>query len=261
VTPAGADSAAARIAAVTGASAGIGRAIAVAFGELGWTVAVGARRVAHLEETGKLVEDAGGRAIVQPLDVADTASVDAFCTAVEDAAGPVDVLVNNAGVALPGLAHEMDAADHERIVATNLLGPILLTRRVVGALRDRGATAGDLVFLSSDSAQHHRPAMATYASTKAGLETFAETLALEFEGTGLRASVVRVGPTQPTTFADEWDPAVFETLFPRWQRVGLQRHWHTMVPEDVARTVVQVVTAPPHMWTPFVEIQPNPPVE
>jgi NADP-dependent 3-hydroxy acid dehydrogenase YdfG len=251
----------ARIAAVTGASAGIGRAIAVAFGELGWTVAVGARRMQKLEETGKLVEDAGGRALVHLLDVSDAASVDTFYSFVEDAAGAIDVLVNNAGVALPGLVHEMDAADHERIVATNLLGPILLTRRVVGALHDRGAAAGDVVFISSDSTQHHRPAMATYASTKAGLETFAETLALEFEGTGLRASVVRVGPTQPTTFADEWDPKVFDTLFPRWYRVGLQRHFHAMVPEDVARTIVHVVTAPPHMWTPFVEIQPNPPVE
>ncbi len=250
-----------RVAAVTGASSGIGRATAVAFGALGWVVAVGARRVDQLEATAKLVEEAGGRGIVHPLDVTEPESVDAFCEFVAHEAAPIDVLVNNAGTARPGFAHEMLDEHHRQIIETNLLGPILMTRRVIGALREQGAAAGDVVFISSDSTLHHRPAMATYASTKAALETFAATLALECEGTGIRASVVRVGPTQGTSFADGWDLGVFEELFPRWQRFGIQRHFHTMQPEDVARTIVHVVTAPPHMWTPIIEVQPNPPLE
>ena len=250
----------ARVAVVTGSGAGIGRAIAVALGALGWTVGLGARRVEPLDETAKLVADAGGTPLVHALDVTDPASVDAFCSFVTDQSGTIDVLVNNAGTAQPGWIHDMSDDDHRRIVETNLLGPIHMTRRVVGALRDEGRPTGDIVFISSDATVHHRPALATYLSTKAGLEAFAATLALECEGTGIRSSVVRVGPTL-TGFAEDWDLTIFEELMPRWQRFGIQRHFHTMQPDDVARAVVQVVTAPPHMWVPIVEVQPNPPLE
>ncbi len=250
---------ASRVAAVTGASAGIGRAVAVALGELGWTVALGARRVARLEETAKLVADAGGTPIAHSLDITESASIDEFCAFVDEHAGAIDVLVNNAGTALPGAIHEMSDEDHRRIVDTNLLGPILLTRRVVARLR-ADAQPGDIVFISSDATQHKRPHLATYLATKAGLEAFAQTLALESEGVEVRSSVVRVGPTM-TGFADEWDLSVFDELMPRWQRFGIQRHFNTMQPEDVARSVVAVVTAPAHMWIPIVEVQPNPPLD
>jgi len=248
-----------RVAVVTGASAGIGRAIAVALGGLGWTVAVGARRVAQLDETAKLVVDAGGTPFVHPLDVTDPDSIDAFCASVRAHAGAIQVLVNNAGTALPGAIHDMSDDDHRRIVETNLLGPILLTRRVVSQLRADEAP-GDVIFISSDATVHMRPSLATYLSTKAGVEAFAQTLALECEGVGIRSSIVRVGPTL-TGFADDWDLAIFDELMPRWQRFGIQRHFNTMQPEDVARAVVTVVTAPAHMWVPIVEVQPNPPVD
>jgi len=248
-----------RVAVVTGASAGIGRAIAVALGELGWTVALGARRIVQLEETAKLVADAGGTPLIHALDVTDSASIDDFCAYVNASAGAIQVLVNNAGTALPGSIHEMSDDDHRRIVETNLLGPILLTRRVVAQLRAE-ANPGDVVFISSDATQQKRPHLATYLSTKAGLEAFAQTLALECEGVGVRSSVVRVGPTL-TGFADEWDLSVFDELMPRWQRFGIQRHFNTMQPEDVARAVVSVVTAPAHMWIPIVEVQPTPPLD
>ena len=248
----------ARVAVVTGASAGIGRAIAVALGGLGWTVGLGARRVELLDETAKIVADAGGTALVHPLDVTDPASIDAFCIYIRAHAGTIEVLVNNAGTALPGAIHEMSDEDHRRIVETNLLGPMLLTRRVVGQLRDDGRR-GDVVFISSDATVYKRPHLATYGSTKAGIEAFAQTLALESEGVGVRSSVVRVGPTL-TGFADEWDLGVFDELMPRWRYFGIQRHFNTMQPEDVARAVVTVVTAPAHMWVPIIEVQPNPPL-
>jgi NAD(P)-dependent dehydrogenase (short-subunit alcohol dehydrogenase family) len=244
-----------RIAVVTGASGGIGRAIAVAFGSLGWQVALGARRVDHLEDTANLVSDAGGSPIVHALDVTDARAIDAFL----GAAGTVDVLVNNAGTAQPGAIHTMSDDDHRRIIETNLLGPILMTQRVVARLRE-AKRPGDVVFISSDATVHHRPHMATYLSSKAGLEAFATTLALEGEGVGIRSSIVRVGPTM-TSFGDSWDPAIFADLFPVWQRFGTQRHFHTMQPEDVARAVVSVVTAPAHMWVPVIEVQPNPPLD
>ena len=256
--PDAADRSASRVAVVTGASAGIGRAVAVALGGLGWTVGLGARRVAQLEETARLVAEAGGGPIVHPLDVTEPDSIAAFCASVASA-GPIDVLVNNAGTALPGAIHEMSDADYRRIVETNLLGTMLLTGRVVARLRaDRHP--GDIVFISSDTTVRKRPGLAAYLATKSALEAFAETLALECEGTGIRSSVVRIGPTL-TGFADEWDLTIFDDLMPRWQRFGIQRHFETLQPDDVGRAVLSVVTAPPHMWVPVVEVQPNPPAE
>jgi NADP-dependent 3-hydroxy acid dehydrogenase YdfG len=238
---------------ITGASGGIGRAIAVAFGGLGWTVAVAARRRDQLEETAKLVEDAGGRALVHPLDLTDVDAIDACC----DATGSVDVLVNNAGVAYPGPAHEMDDADHRRIVETNLLGTILLTKRVVAA-QLAAARPGDVVFMSSDAIVHPRPQLATYMATKAAVETFARTLTLELEGTATRSTIVRVGPTA-TGFADEWDPSIFADLIPYWQRFGAQRHWNTLQPEDVAAVVVQAVSVPRGAHVSEIEVLPSAP--
>ena len=252
-----ADRAASRVAVVTGASAGIGRAIAIALGALGWSVAVGARRADQLEETARLVHAAGGRAFAHALDVCSTESMDAFLAAVADALGPVDVLVNNAGIAAPGSLHEMSDELHEQIIVTNLLGPILLSKRVVATLRERG-TPGDIVFISSDATVNPRPYLGTYGVSKAGLEAYATALALECEDFPIRSSIVRVGPTI-TGFADGWDMEMFAEIIPRWQRFGIQRHFNTMQPDDIARAVVSAVTAPPHMWARIIEVQPQPP--
>ena len=247
----------ARVAVVTGASAGIGRAIAIALGGLGWPVAIGARRTELLDETAELVTDAGGTAFAHALDVCRPESIDAFLDATERELGPVDVLVNNAGVAAPGWLHEMSDEDHERIIATNLLGPILVSKRVVAVLRDRG-TPGDIVFISSDATVNPRPFLGTYGVSKAGVEAYATALALECEDFPIRSSIVRVGPTI-TGFGDGWDLEMFTEIIPRWQRFGIQRHFNTMQPADVARAVVNTVTAPAHMWTRLVEVQPVPP--
>jgi NAD(P)-dependent dehydrogenase (short-subunit alcohol dehydrogenase family) len=242
---------------VTGASSGIGQATAVALGALGWRVAVGARRVEKLAETASLITDAGGRPFARALDVTDPASVDDFFAAAEVALGPVDVLVNNAGIAWPGALHDVDDDIHRRIIETNLLGPFYTTRRAVRSLLERGAP-GDLVFISSDVTVNDRPKMAAYGASKAGLEHLAHTVGLELEGTGIRSSVVRVGPTL-TGFGDGWDPEVFESLLPEWQRFGLQRHWGTLDVANVARAVVMIVTSEPGTWVPLVELQPTPP--
>lgn len=246
-----------RVAAVTGASSGIGRAIAVALGALGWRVALGARRIDALAVTAELVELEGGAASCHALDVTDYESVDAFFTAVEGELGPVDALVNNAGIAVPGLLVDTDPADLAREIDTNLLGPLLCTRRALPSMLAAGR--GDIVLVSSDVARMPRPGMIGYSASKAGVETVARVIDMETEGRGIRTSVIRVGPTL-TDFADDWTPGSFEHLIGIWPRFGIQRHFNTLEPADIANVVVHALTAPAHARLDTIEVQPVPPL-
>jgi NADP-dependent 3-hydroxy acid dehydrogenase YdfG len=247
-----------RTALVTGASSGIGVAIAVELGRLGWKVGLGARRVDRLEETAAAVRAAGGTAFVHSLDVTDAASVDACFTAVEADLGPIDALVNNAGVATPGWLHDIEPDAIKAEVETNLLGPILTSRLLIADLRERNAR-GDIVFITSDATRHARPRMATYTATKAGLEALAHSVALECEGTGIRSTIVRVGPTL-SEFGVAWPMDELEDLMVYWPRFGLQRHGGFLEPEAIGRAVAMVLAAPPGVHFDTVEVQPEAPM-
>lgn len=246
-----------RTVAVTGASSGIGRATAVALGALGWTVAIGSRRAGALQETAAAVDAAGGRAVPVPLDVTEVQSIDDFFTAVEETVGPVDALVNNAGIASPGYLVEADPENLSAELATNLLGPLLCTRRALGPMLDLPGNRKpcDIVFVTSDVTRNPRPGMIGYSSSKAALETVARVVAMEVEGRGIRTTVVRVGPTL-TDFATAWEPGAYEHFVRDWPRFGLQRHHETMQPEDVAAAIVHALTRPAHMQIEVIEVQP-----
>jgi NADP-dependent 3-hydroxy acid dehydrogenase YdfG len=247
-----------RIALVTGASTGIGRAIAVELSRLGWPVAIGARRRDRLEETADEVRAAGGTPFVHELDVCDAGSIDTMFAACEAELGVVDVVVNNAGLSHPGWLQELSTDEITREVTTNLIGPMLVSRRAVGALRT-AQRSGDLVFITSDAVRYARPRQGVYAGTKAGLEQFARSLSMELEGTGIRATTVRVGPCI-TEFGAAWDMDTIMELTAYWQRYGLQRHFGLLDASDVARAVATVVTARPGIMYDTLEVQPECPV-
>jgi NAD(P)-dependent dehydrogenase (short-subunit alcohol dehydrogenase family) len=246
-----------RVALVTGASSGIGRAVARELGGNGFVVALGARRVSRLEEAATEVREGGGEAFAHPLDVSDPNSVARWFDAAEIALGPVDVLVNNAGTATPGPLHEITTDDLKREVETNLLGSLYASQLAIRSLLGRGAP-GDLVYVSSDAVRHARPRMVAYSATKAGLEMTARSLALELEGSGIRATTIRVGPTV-TEFGATWDRPQLEELMQYWPRFGLQRHAGVLDVADVARAVLVAVTAPPGVHFDTIELQPEAP--
>jgi NADP-dependent 3-hydroxy acid dehydrogenase YdfG len=248
-----------RTALVTGASSGIGVAIAVELGRLGWNVGLGARRVDRLEETAAAVRDAGGTACAAALDLTDPASIESCFATVEAELGPIDALVNNAGMAVPGWLHRATPEDVQQEVATNLVGPILTSRIAIAGWRERGVR-GDVVFITSDATRHARPRMATYTATKAGLEALAHSVALECEGSGIRSTVVRVGPTI-SEFGFGWPMDELEELMTYWPRYGLQRHAGYLEPEAIARAVAMVLTAPPGVLLDTVEVQPEAPMD
>ena len=235
-------STASRTAVVTGASSGLGVAIAEGLGALGWRVAVGARRLDRLEETAQAVEAVGGTALAEVLDVTRPDSVDDFFAAVESEFGVADVVVNNAGLSHPGLLQDLDPAAIAEEIGVNLAGPAYVCRRALQPLYAEGRR-GDFVFISSDAKRWPRPHQSIYTATKAGLEGLAAALALEFEGTGLRSTVIRVGPAM-SEYAANWGESLITHLVKRWQHFGLQRHLAMMPGEAIARAVVTAVTTP-----------------
>ena len=233
-----------RIALVTGAGTGIGRAMAVKFGALGWSVAIGGRRVELLSETAREVEKAGGRSFAHALDVTDPASVDAFFDAAQARLGPIDLAINNAAIGRYGPFDEFSPQEIHAEIATKLTGGLWIARRAVQSMRASGR-GGDILFMTSTSAAvpwvHHLP----YAAASAGVEHAARIMRHELEGSGIRVSVLRCGDTIGTDFATrELASGRMPAANALWFRRGLLRHTGLMTPEMVADAVIAAVTLP-----------------
>jgi NAD(P)-dependent dehydrogenase (short-subunit alcohol dehydrogenase family) len=248
-------SAAARVAIVTGASSGIGAATALELARQGFHVALGARRVDRLRALAEKIEAGGGRAFAHFLDVSLPDSIDAFYAAAESACGPIDVLVNNAGMCILNLLHDSKIEDLRAELDVNLLGPMLFCRRAIPGMLAR--RRGDLVFVSSENALRPRPYQPGYTAAKAGLEGLARVLAMELDGSGVRSIIVRVGPTG-SEFGARMDHAILKRALDSWKYWGLQRHMHFMPAESVAKAIVRAIAAPVEESYPtLVEVMPG----
>ena len=246
-----------RPAVVTGASSGIGAATALALAAAGHPVALGARRADRCEEVAAAIRGTGGEAVAHPLDVTDTASVAAFAEAVTADLGDVEVVVSNAGAVAPGTTHEVATERFAREIDLNLLGAHRLVRAFVPGMVAR--RRGDLVLVSTDVAVRARPHMSAYAAGKWGLEGMAAALQMELEGTGVRASVVRPGPTH-SEMGGDWDPAQAADVLTAWVRFGLARHPHFLKPAAIADAITTVVSAPRGVHLSLVEVNPEAPL-
>jgi NADP-dependent 3-hydroxy acid dehydrogenase YdfG len=245
-----------RPAVVTGASSGIGLATACALAEAGHPVVLGARRVGRLEEAAAEIRDAGGEAIGLALDLTDDASIDRFVAGAEAAMGPMEIIVSNAGEVLPATALGVDPDDFAQQVQLNLLGAHRLVRALGPGMVER--ERGDIVFVTSDVVRVPRPAMAPYMAAKHALEGLARAMQMELEGSGVRVGIVRPGPSS-TEQGTTWDPTIVDDLMAEWDRWGLMRHPGVLRPQDVARTVVTVVSTPRGTHLTLVEVEPEAP--
>ena len=246
-----------RASVVTGASSGIGEATARALAAAGHPVVLGARRVERCEEIAAEIREAGGQAAAAALDVADLTSVAAFVKSAESAFGPIEVVVSNAGDVLPTTAVETDPDEFAAQVSVNLLAAQRLVAAVVPGMIER--QRGDVVFVTSDVTRVPRPRMSSYVTAKWGLEGLARALQLELEGTGVRASIVRPGPTMSGMGA-AWDGDTITAVLRDWKRHGLLRHDGYLPPDGVAGAVLAVVSAPKGTHLTLVEVEPEAPV-
>ncbi len=247
-----------RPAVVTGASSGIGAATALKLGQAGFPVALGARRTDKLEDVAAHIRADGGEAVVHPLDLTEDDSVAEFAKAVTHELGDIEVVVSNAGAVAPGRITEVDPERFTRELDLAVVGAHRLVRAFVPAMQER--RRGDIVFVSSDTTVRPRPFMAAYSSAKWGLEGLVASLQLELEGSGVRASVVRPGPTW-SEMGSDWDPDEAAFVLNQWVRFGLARHPHFMKPAAIADAIATIVSAPRGVHLNLVEVSPEAPVE
>lgn len=246
-----------RPALISGASSGIGEATACALAALGHPVALGARRVEQSEAIAEKIRGDGGEAFAHFLDVTDDDSVDAFVTAAEQALGPVEIVVSGAGDLEFGTADQMDPVRFARQIDVHLVGAQRLAHRVLPGMRER--RRGDFVLIGSDCADRPRPGMGAYDAAKAGLEAMGRQMRMELEGTGIRASVVRPGPTF-TGMGMDSTPEILAPVAELWTKWGFARHGYFLRASDMADAVVAVVTAPRGAHLVLVEVQPEAPL-
>lgn len=247
-----------RPAAVTGASSGIGAALAVQLAEAGHPVVLGARRVERCEDLAAKLRADGHEATAAALDLSDDASIAAFAAAAEDAHGPLEVIVSNAGEVWPQAVVDTDPATFARQVQVNLLGAHALVHTVVPGMIERGR--GDVVFVTSDVVRVPRPLMGAYVTAKAGLEAMVRAMQMELEGSGVRAGAVRPGPSS-TEQGTGWDSDTVVRVVDEWSRWGLIRHDGALRPADVARAVIAMVGQPRGTHLTLIEVEPEAPAQ
>ena len=180
-----------QVALVTGASRGIGKAIALRLASCGASVAAVARSLSGLEATLQAIREAGGTAEGYAADVSASAEVARVVDDVEAKFGKIHILVNNAGVTRDGLFLRMDDDAWDTVVDTNLKGTFLFAR-AVGALMIR-QRYGRIINITSVSALMGNPGQANYSASKAGVIGFSRTIARELASRGVTVNVVAPG--------------------------------------------------------------------
>jgi 3-oxoacyl-[acyl-carrier protein] reductase len=174
---------------VTGASRGIGKAIAIALAEAGANVAVNYReRKAEAEETVKIIKALGRKAAAFQADVSNAKAVTDLIQRIEAVLGPIDILVNNAGVALRRSLDELTEEDFDRTIATNLKSAFLCTHAVFTGMRERGW--GRIINISSGAARGAGVVGAHYNASKAGMEGLTRGYAARLAKDGVTVNAV-----------------------------------------------------------------------
>jgi 3-oxoacyl-[acyl-carrier protein] reductase len=180
-----------KVALVTGASQGIGRATLIALAEAGACVAAAARNATKLKEVVGAVAAAGGDALAIPMDVADGEQVKAGFRQALERFGRLDILVNNAGIARDALALRMKPEDWEAVLRTNLTGAMLCIQQALAPMvRQR---SGRIINVSSVVAQTGNPGQANYIAAKAGLVGLTKAIAVEVASRNITVNAVAPG--------------------------------------------------------------------
>ncbi|MGQ9561562.1 MAG: SDR family oxidoreductase [Candidatus Oleimicrobiaceae bacterium] len=228
-----------RIAWVTGAGRGIGRAVSLALAEQGFRVVLSARTVAEIQAVAAEIASAGGQALPIPADVTRAEELARLVAQVRQEWGAIDILVNNAGLWRFRAVAETTLEEWQEQIAVNLTGPFLCTKAVLEDMLRRGS--GHIVNIVSVAGRRPYAQCAAYCAAKYGLLGFTEVLRMEVRTRGVRVTAVLPGATDT----------------PGWQ-ADSERRARMMRPESVAQAVVAACLAPPDMMPEEIVLRPVP---
>lgn len=217
---------------ITGASAGIGRALALAFAECGARVAVSARRIDRLREVVSEIEERGGRALALACDVADEAQVELVAEEVAAHFGRLDVAVANAGFGVTGPLEGLSASEWRRQMDVNVVGVAMTARYALPHLR---RSRGRLALVSSVAGMIPAPGAAPYAASKAAVRSIGQALSLELKGSGVSCTTLYPGFVDSEIRAVDND-GVFHS--DRVERVPQWLRWRS---DRAARVMVRAI--------------------
>ena len=239
-----------RVAVVTGASSGVGAAVARALAPEGADVALAARRQDALLDVQAGLNRWGGevKSLVAATDVTDREQVKSLVARTEEELGPVDILVNCAGVMYYSLMKNLHEDDWERTVDVLCKGMLNCVGAVLGGMLNRGR--GHIVTISSDAGRKVFPGLAVYSGGKFFVEAVSQGLRLEVAGTGLKVTTIQPGNVATDLLALSHDTEAVE-------RYGQLSGARILDPEDVAATVVHALKQPEHVAINEILVEPR----
>lgn len=221
-----------KIAYITGAGRGIGRATALALASEGVKIGAIARTETHVAKTVADIKESGGQAVFAVADVSDLQQVEAAIGTLESELGTADILINNAGIARFGGFLDLSPEEFRKIIDVNIMGVYNVTRVVLPKLIDK--KAGDIINISSTAGEKGGPVTSAYSTSKFGLLGLTESLAME-----VRKHNIRVSALTPSTVAT--DLAYDENLTDGNPEKVLQ-------PEDLAELIVAQLKLHPRVF-------------
>lgn len=237
-----------KVAVVTGASSGIGAAVATALAREGAHVALGARRLDALESLKAKISGHGGKVAICKTDVTDKKQVEALVKTASDELGPVDILVACAGVMYFTMMANTQMDEWERTVDVNCKGILNSLASTVPGMLSRGR--GHVVAISSDAGRKVFPGLGVYSASKFFVEASLQALRLETAGQGLRVTAVQPGNTNTDLLDMSTDTEAVK-------KYGGASGAQILVPEDVANAIVYALRQPEHVAMNEILIEPR----
>jgi NAD(P)-dependent dehydrogenase (short-subunit alcohol dehydrogenase family) len=226
-----------KVAIITGAGSGIGKCVAIALAQNGYSVVVAGRREEALEATAAEARNVNSQALVVPADVCDPGSVRALFAKTREVFGRLDLLFNNAGISAPGVPLEELTYDQwKSSVDTNLTGPFLCTQEAFKIMKDQQPRGGRIINNGSISAHAPRPNSAPYTATKHGVLGLTKATALDGRKYDIACGQIDIG-NAATEMAEKMKKGVP-------QANGTIAVEPTMDPAEVARAVVYMASLP-----------------
>ena len=226
-----------RIALVTGAGSGIGRAVSLALKAEGYSVVLAGRRAERLERTAADAAPSGGRMLAVPTDVARPDSVRALFARVAETFGRLDLLFNNAGAGAPGIPMEdLTYEQWSAVVAVNLTGPFLCAQQAIRLMKAQHPPGGRIINNGSISAHVPRPNSAPYTATKHAITGLTRSISLDGRKYGIACGQIDIG-NAATEMTERMTAGVP-------QADGTTRPEPRMDVEDVARAVLYMASLP-----------------